>query len=208
MDKKIKKSIFARIKQWLLNIFGLSKKDEDSNTKPASNDAGQESVDTPSTIAEKSAEEHTAPHSSNTEQTASEILERVKAIEKYLSLEDVAINSQRFDFSFIQDDEMRAKLMADHIEMWRCRLGIRGNKQEFDAFCIYVSIQVECLLRYYQNFIPEENKSAASMMFDFYKTIYGNSEFSDEYNVLNAVREVRNVYMHSILGTKAKAEKY
>lgn len=178
MDKKIKKSIFARIKQWLLKVFGLSKKDEDSNTKPASNDAGQEDVDTPSTIAEKSAEEHTEPHSSNTEQTASnddrqcdanntneeqfpieeKIFKKVKLIEEYLALDKIASEAKTIDYSFVKDSIIRGKLISDHTSMWRCRLGTRTHNPEFNEFCLYVQMQVEALLLYYYNKMFNNNE--------------------------------------------------
>ena len=254
MDKKIKKSIFARIWQWLLNIFGLSKKDEDSSTKPASNDAGQEDVDTPSTIAEKSAEEHTAPHSSNTEQTASndgrqddetlsstiaadgkecdavqmlcdaqtalDILERVKAIENYLYVgKDILKSIKSINYSFIKNREVQSTLESDLIEMWRCRLGIRGHNQEFNQFCLYVQMQVEKLLRYYYDQRFKGDKSAIINHINFYvqnkknkeykkytEIIYQgllyafSKEFKDRYkitsDVLDTVRILRNNVIH------------
>ena len=255
MDKKIKKSIFARIKQWLLNILGISKKDEDSNTKSASNDGGQDGVDTPSTTAEKSAEEHTVPQSSNTEQTASnddrqddetssstiaadgkecdavqmlcdaqtalDILERVKAIENYLSLgKDILKSIKSINYSFIKNREVQSILESDLIEMWRCRLGIRGHNQEFNQFCLYVQMQVEKLLRYYYGQRFKDNKSAIINHINFYvqnkkknkqnkeytEIIYQgllyafSNEFKDRYkitsDVLDAVRILRNNVIH------------
>lgn len=217
MDKKIKKSIFARIKQWLLNIFGLSKKDEDSNTKPASNDAGQEGVDTPPTIAEKSAEEHTAPQSSNTEQTASEILERVKAIEEYLALGDELLKKFKFfDYSFVKDKMIRTTLESDLIEMWRCRLGVRGHKKEFNQFCLYVQMQAEILLGYYytnkftnenqrwshikkysktnREITKEDDITYSLKLWAFYNEFGGKYRIYSD--ILDTVRKLRNGFVH------------
>lgn len=136
-----------------------------------------------------------------------EILKRVTNIEEYLRLSEVKSRLGYIDFSYIIDANTRNKLEQDHNIMWHCRLGIREHKVEFDAFCIYISVQIECLLRYYQNFKEEQCESVSSMMVDFYKTLYGKTSFTDEYEVLNATREVRNVYMHSLQDDAVKRAK-
>lgn len=233
MDKKIKKSIFARIWQWLLKIFGLSKKDEDSNTKPASNDAGRDGVDTSSITAEKSAEEHTGPQSSNTEQTASnddgrcdanntneeqvpieeKIFKKVKLIEEYLALDKIAFDSRAIDYSFITDEEVRCKLVANHIEMWRCYYGTRSHKQDFEQFCISVHMQAEALLRYWcdKKYTKEAAlKAAQKKKPDITITTDKNGlltywalcilfypKYSSDKDIFDTIRDLRNNIVHS-----------
>jgi hypothetical protein len=238
MDKKIKKSIFARIKQWLLNIFGLSKEEDGSNTKPASNDAGQESVDSPSTIAEKSAEEHTAPHSSNTEQTASnddrrcdanntneeqvpieeKIFKKVKFIEEYLALDKIASDSRAIDYSFITDEGVRCKLVANHIEMWRCYYGTRSHKQDFEQFCISVHMQAEALLRYwcYKKYTKEAALIAAQkkksditadkngLLTYWALCVLFYDESSSDKDIFDTIRDLRNNIVHSTIDRPTK----
>ena len=165
----------------MLKIFGLSKKDEDSNTKPASNDGGQDGVD--GVNGENQLAESTAFTSS-----IYELLERVKSIEGYLQLSTGKDRYGIIDYSFIDDSEIRAELEKAHCEMWRCRVGVRKHIVEFDEFCFYANKQVEWLLRYYYR---PSNNDVSSLLYEFYRT-----NFTDEYNVINASREIRNVFSH------------
>ena len=185
MDKKIKKSIFARIKQWLLNILGISKKDEDSNTKPASN---EDQVP----IEEK-------------------IFKKVKLIEEYLALDKIAFDSRAIDYSFITDEEVRCKLVANHIEMWRCYYGTRSHKQDFEQFCISVHMQAEALLRYWCD--KKYTKEAALKAAQKKKTditadknglltywalcILFYPKYSSDKDIFDTIRDLRNNIVHS-----------
>lgn len=185
MDKKIKKSIFARIKQWLLNILGISKKDEDSNTKPASN-------------------EDQVP-------IEKKIFKKVKLIEEYLALDKIAFDSRAIDYSFITDEEVRCKLVANHIEMWRCYYGTRSHKQDFEQFCISVHMQAEALLRYWCD--KKYTKEAALKAAQKKKTditadknglltywalcILFYPKYSSDKDIFDTIRDLRNNIVHS-----------
>lgn len=212
MAKEIKKSIFVRIMQKLLNTLGVSKKNDSSKTKLASSDGGQDSVDKSSVTTE----ETPTPRLSNVEQTTSEILERVRTIEEYLALgSEISKKVKLIDYSFVKNKEVRSVLESDLIEMWRCQLGVRGHKKEFNQFCLYIQMQIEKLLRYYydQRFGGDEsliidhlnkiNKPTyhySSINYQWVLYAFGN-EFSKTYgistDILDAVRMLRNSVIHN-----------
>ncbi|MEE1120301.1 MAG: hypothetical protein UHT92_01245 [Prevotella sp.] len=76
---------------------------------------------------------------------------RLKDIEKYLGLDYYVEQKQPslIDYSFIQEDETRNKLISDNREMMRFRYGTRNHKICFDEFCRYAHLQAEMLLNYY-----------------------------------------------------------
>ena len=134
-----------KIFNWLKKQFGQTspatpeEQKQDVQTNIPSSPEGQNKV---STEAKSSVDAIGA--------STEEILRRVKNIEKYLRLEEVAMQSNYIDFSFVKDEKIRHKLIADHIEMWRCRYGTSRHQQDFRLFCLYVHMQVESLLMYYR----------------------------------------------------------
>ena len=75
---------------------------------------------------------------------------RIANIEKYLGL-DYYIDSMKsiIDYSFIQEPDVRAKLISDNREMLRYRYGTRFHIIDFSEFCRYAQLQAEMLLNYY-----------------------------------------------------------
>ena len=85
-------------------------------------------------------------------------------IERYLKLENIALETKCINFSFVKDDNTKNRLLADHIEMWRCRYGLSRHQQDFRQFCLQVNMQVETLLRYWCNQkYPNEAKAIAEV---------------------------------------------
>ena len=75
---------------------------------------------------------------------------RISNIEKYLGL-DYFVDSMTstIDYTFVNDLEVRDKLVSDNREMMRFRYGTRSHKIDFDEFSRYVQLQAEMLLNYY-----------------------------------------------------------
>lgn len=142
---------------------------------------------------------------------------RISHIEKYLGL-DYYVDSMEsiIDYSFINEDEVRDKLISDNREMMRFRFGTRSHKVDFEEFCRYAQLQAEMLLNYFystkdvsiQNIIshikqynPKANisdgsTSLSSISFSVKLWAY-DSEF--KINIRESfdhVREVRNCQSH------------
>jgi hypothetical protein len=142
---------------------------------------------------------------------------RISHIEKYLGL-DYYVDSMEsiIDYTFINEDVVRDKLISDNREMMRFRYGTRSHKVDFEEFCRYAQLQAEMLLNYFysntedsiQNIIShikqynpkanisDNNTSLSSISFSVKLWAY-DSEF--KINIRESfdhVREVRNNQSH------------
>ena len=74
----------------------------------------------------------------------------IKHIRKYLAL-DYAIDTVAIglDYSFVNDDILRMKLISDWREMLRYRCGVRQHKINYYEFCKYAHFQAEGMINYY-----------------------------------------------------------
>lgn len=206
MCKKTILALYKRIK-WLLRKEDLADSSSAQGNESVTNDFWDTVCSNPSSNTPDSLKIDTLSN------TANDILCRVQTIEKYLALEGVAEQVKSIDYSFVKDKEIRAVLESDHIEMWRCRLGLRTKKQEFNEFCLYVQMQVENLLRYYYNkrFNYDQDKlydhfrykkdseknlfiAYSSLLWKFDNEFGNKNKISTD--ILDAVRELRNGIIH------------
>lgn len=73
----------------------------------------------------------------------------LEKISSYLSL-DYDLDSRDFaDYSFIEDESIKATLLSDFREMLRYQYGTRSHKVDFAEFCRYAVMQIEMLVNYY-----------------------------------------------------------
>ena len=75
---------------------------------------------------------------------------RISHIEKYLGL-DYYVDSIEsiIDYSFVNEQEVRNRLISDNREMLRFRFGTRSHMIDFEEFCRYAQLQTEMLLNYF-----------------------------------------------------------
>lgn len=80
----------------------------------------------------------------------SDVDKRIDHIEKYLGL-DFYVDSMKsiIDYSYIEDEAVRAQLISDNREMLRFRYGTRYHEILFEEFCRYALLQAEMLLNYF-----------------------------------------------------------
>ena len=73
-----------------------------------------------------------------------------KNIEHYLAL-DYSIDdiASKIDYSFIEDNMLRMKLVSDWREMLRYRCYVRKHRPDFLEFCRYANLQAEGVTNYY-----------------------------------------------------------
>lgn len=142
---------------------------------------------------------------------------RISHIEKYLGL-DYYVDSMEsiIDYTFINEDDVRDKLISDNREMMRFRFGTRSHKVDFEEFCRYAQLQAEMLLNYFystkdctiQNVIshlkrynpkaniPETTTTLSSISFGVKLWAY-DSEFKLSIkDTFDHIREVRNIQSH------------
>ena len=76
--------------------------------------------------------------------------EKISKILSYLGL-DVCVDNldSIVDYSFIEDKNVRDKLISDNREMIRYRYGTRYHDIIFDEYCRYAQFQIEMLFNYY-----------------------------------------------------------
>lgn len=74
----------------------------------------------------------------------------ISNIERYLAI-DYTIDeiSSQIDYSFVQDEVLRIKLVSDWREMLRYRCSVRKHKPDFLEFCRYANLQAEGIVNYY-----------------------------------------------------------
>lgn len=151
---------------------------------------------------------------------SSDFDKRVEHIEKYLGL-DYSVDGQPslIDYSFVEDDKIRAQLVSDNREMMRYRYGTRFHIVNFEEYCRYAHLQIEMLLNYYykktdcklddiKKHIIRFNSTAKITDAKSIESISYNAKlwaFSEEHDVgkptkkvINYVREVRNRASHRI----------
>jgi hypothetical protein len=78
-------------------------------------------------------------------ETKSDIIIKLKAIEKYLKIDGLEI----IDYSNISNEKVRNQLFRDSVEMSKYRLGKINDTINFDEFCRYAHLQAEELINYY-----------------------------------------------------------
>lgn len=141
---------------------------------------------------------------------------RIRSIEKYLGL-DYYVDDMNpiIDYSFIEDDIVRAQLISDCREMMRFRYGTRYHEILFEEFCRYAQLQAEMLLNYFyskknndldaikQHIIHYNSKAELSNYTKLEAIPFNiklwafNAEYQlNVYKVLTNVREVRNEQSH------------
>ena len=142
---------------------------------------------------------------------------RISHIEKYLGL-DYYIDSMEsiIDYAFINEDEVRDKLISDNREMMRFRFGTRSHKVDFEEFCRYAQLQAEMLLNYFYTKkessiqdvishikqynetakISDDTTSISSISFSVKLWAYNNEFKINIQDTFNHVREVRNNQSH------------
>lgn len=74
-----------------------------------------------------------------------DIVNRLKAIQKYLMIDGVEV----IDYSDIKNDIVRNQLFRDCIEMSKYRLGKINDVVNFDEFCRYAHMQAEEIINYF-----------------------------------------------------------
>ncbi len=75
---------------------------------------------------------------------------RIAHIEKYLGLDYYADSMPSLiDYSYIQENDIRAQLISDNREMLRYRYGTRFHEILFEEYCRYAQLQAEMLINYF-----------------------------------------------------------
>ena len=142
---------------------------------------------------------------------------RISHIEKYLGL-DYYVDSMDsiIDYTFINEIDIRDKLVSDNREMMRFRFGTRSHKVDFEEFCRYAQLQAEMLLNYFystkdctiQNAIihlkqynpkasiPETTKTLSSISFGVKLWAYDGEFKLGIKDTFDHIREVRNNQSH------------
>lgn len=143
--------------------------------------------------------------------------ERIQRIEKYLGLDYYVDDMQSvIDYSFVQDEVIRAQLISDCREMMRFRYGTRYHEILFEEYCRYAQLQAEMLLNYFYTIKDNGDLSKIKEHISQYNTLANISDykklsaiafniklwaFTSEfqlqiYDTFNNVREVRNEQSH------------
>lgn len=142
---------------------------------------------------------------------------RISHIERYLGL-DYYVDSMEsiIDYTFINEDEVRDKLISDNREMMRFRFGTRSHKVDFEEFCRYAQLQAEMLLNYFYTQkqssiqdiishikrynekakISDDTTSISSISFSVKLWAFNNEFKINIQDTFDHVREVRNNQSH------------
>lgn len=109
---------------------------------------------------------------------------RISHIEKYLGL-DYYVDSMEsvIDYTFINESDVRDKLISDNREMMRFRYGTRSHKVDFEEFCRYAQLQAEMLLHYFY----AKKDSSIQDVISHIKQYNEKAKFSDDINSISSI---------------------
>lgn len=136
----------------------------------------------------------------------------ISNIERYLAI-DYTIDeiSSQIDYSFVQDEVLRIKLVSDWREMLRYRCSVRKHKPDFLEFCRYANLQAEGVVNYYCNVkYKNENGIRKACGLDEKANItYSNKlyllkgfvPYSLRNNLYEKLYQARNIQSHRAVGS-------
>ena len=109
---------------------------------------------------------------------------RISHIEKYLGL-DFFVDSMDsiIDYTYIDETEVREKLIAANREMMRFRFGTRSHKIDFEEYCRYAQLQAEMLLNYFYT----KKESSIQSIISHIKQYNEKAKISDDITNISSI---------------------